>query len=234
MLAIIRGEIAIQRSPFEAGVSPVAADRMNRSNRDIDGHAGDTARSSDESRPAPVLPLSSLAYRTGFYVGALYGYQLVSEVSPVDGSDFCQGFADGIAVITSWLRSYLSEGGTFDSALGELMPYFPALRAWVGDSSTVTTARPARPPSRRERLRRQWEQDICGTLSRHDWLTTTEIAERLNGRGPRNLRTLSQLLDDMVKTGQVERSEIVDVMKPRHRSVRWRLPATNRAATSVS
>jgi hypothetical protein len=170
--------------------------------------------------------VASLAYRTGFYVGALYGYQLVSEVSPVDGPDFCQGFADGIEVIMSWLKRYLADGGTFDAALGDLKPYFPVLRSWVGDANGPVGARPARPPGRRERLRYQWEQEVCGVLSRTEWSTTKEIAERLNGRGPHSLRTLSQLLDHLREKGLVERSAIADVVNPRHRSVYWRLSTT--------
>lgn len=223
-------ETAILRTLQETRVCPVAANGTRRIDRISRRRTSETTSGVDNAHSRTATPAISLAYRTGFYVGALYGYQLVSEVSPVDGPDFCQGFADGIEIVTSWLRRYLAEGGTFDSALGDLMPYFPVLRTWVGDASTVTTARPAKPPSRRERIRRQWEQDVCSIMSREDWLTAKEIAQRLNGRGPHSLRTLSQLLNDLTRTGLVERSEVVEVAGPRHRSVRWRLPPTKRAA----
>jgi len=126
----------------------------------------------------------------------------------------------------SWLKRYLAEGGTFDSALGDLKPYFPVLRSWVGDANGPVGTRPARPPGRRERLRRQWEREICAALSRTEWLTAKEIAERLDERGPHSLRTLSQLLDHLREEGLVERSEVADVVNPRHRSVSWRLSTT--------
>lgn len=146
-------------------------------------------------RPLPRDQMTSLAYRTGYYVGALYGYQLISEVSPVDGPDFCQGFADGIEVIISWLKRYLSDGGTFESALGDLMPYFPTLRTWVGDATSTVRARPSKPPNRRERQRLKWEHAIFSVLADDDWRTSREVAERLNGRGPHSLRTLNQMLE---------------------------------------
>jgi hypothetical protein len=174
-------------------------------------------------------PASTFAYRTGYYVGTLYGYQLVSEVSPVDGPDFCQGFADGIAVITSWLKRYLAEGGTFESALGDLLPYFPTLRSWVGDAATIQQSAPARPPSSRERQRRYWEQEISKALSDYQWSTAKDIAERLNGRGPHTMRTLNHLLREMAATGQVERSQGVDVDKRGDGIVRWRLLPVKRS-----
>ncbi len=210
-------------------------DRTRRPEPDFESPESDRYVSTEGGQACTYEPAASLAYRTGFYVGALYGYQLVSEVSPVDGPGFCQGFADGIEVIMSWLKRYLAEGGTFDGALGDLKPYFPVLRSWVGDANGPTGGRPARPPSRRERLRRQWEQEVCSTLSRSEWATAKEIAQRLNGRGPHSLRTLSQLLDHLSETGRVERSETVDATNPRHRSIRWRLsPWTSKHEVGVT
>lgn len=174
---------------------------------------------------------SPLSYRTGFYVGALHGYQIVSEVSPVDGPDFCQGFAAGIEVVLSWVKQYLSEGGTFDGALGELMPYFPALRAWVNGGNATSDARVLKPPTRRERQRRKWQEDVTSALTDDKWWTSKEIAERLNGRGPHSLRTLNHLLDDMATSGQVERSRTVDLFDSRNDFVRWRLASTSKLVT---
>lgn len=172
---------------------------------------------------AAQSPAKTLAYRTGCYVGALYGYQLISEVSPVDGPDFCQGFADGIEIIISWLRRYLADGGTFESALGDLMPYFPTLRTWVGDATSTVTTRPVRPPNRRERQRREWERVISSVLDDDHWQTSKEVAERLNGRGPHSLRSLNQVLQSMATTGDIERLQTLDLANARSSDARWRL-----------
>jgi len=166
---------------------------------------------------------SPLAYRTGFYVGALHGYQTVSEVSPVDGPDFCRGFADGIEVIMSWVKHYLTEGGTFESALGDLMPYFPTLRAWMGDASAPARTKLIRPPGRRDRQRRQWEQSISSVLSDNRWWTAKEISARLDGRGPQSQHTLNQVLRAMATSGRIECSNSLDLIKSRTAGVRWRV-----------
>lgn len=177
--------------------------------------------------------ISSFAYRTGFYVGALHGYQIVSEVSPVDGPEFCQGFADGIAVIMSWLKRYLAEGGTFEGALGDLMPYFPALRSWVGDATTTGAPAAVKPPGRRDRQRRQWEQLVLRSLTSDRWWTAQEIAERLDGQGPPSVRALQLVLHHLVATGQIERTTVADLANPRHGGARWRLTAARGIVQSV-
>lgn len=178
----------------------------------------DTPRSSSSSRT------SSLAYRTGFYVGALRGYQTVSEVSSVEGPDFCQGFADGLEIVMRWLKHYVSDGGTFDGALGDLMPYFPRLRAWVGDARSQPSAQPVQPPSRRERRWRSWERAVADALSEAGWQTTKEVFGRLGGRGPRSLNTLNRVLQAMASSGRVEQLQEIDLTNGRPGVVRWRWP----------
>lgn len=183
------------------------------------------------SSSSPSGP-ASLAYRTGFYVGALHGYQTVSEVSPVEGADFCQGFADGIEVVMRWLKQYVAQGGTFDGALGDLIPYFPRLRAWVGNADVARQTPPIQPPGRRERQRRSWEQAVVAALSDSEWLTAKEVFDRMKGRGPQTLHTLNLLLRTLAGDGLIEQSRSVDLTGRRASVARWRLVASDLMAAN--